>query len=332
MKHLKLFRNIDFNSKENLSKEEEKEKDKSTEKEIEFDFEKLEENISKLEYWIFDYSKDNSKLGMKKMIIEIFKKYNYYNNIDIEIEKLKNDIEILKKTDYSKIKINEIERNLEKYLEKTYLVKTMQDGKMKWDPVNKLNTNYVELSRLIVYLIKCTINDDNERIRKKGIDFYVKLSSAKSPYELKKELLLMRDTIEKMIIHYMINNSKTKPIDGRVGLGDFKKFTSYSEYVSKIGEKTEKDVINYLKLNGFEILYEGGNGDLIDMLFWVDIIVKHDNFGYKTIQVKTKSDKKVENRYRNVVNWLIRPRKNYEFNKPEFIILDLKTNEEIQIN
>lgn len=330
MKHLKLFRNIDFNSKENLSKEEKEEKDKKSE-EIIYDFYKLENDISKLKHWIHDSCKYGTKLGMKKMIIKIFKENNYYNNIDEEIKKLKNDIEILKKTDYPKIILNEKLEKLEEILEETYLVKTMQDGEMKWDPVNKLNTNYVELSRLIVYLIKCAINDDNEKLREKGKNLYIRLSSvSNNSYKLKKELLSMKEIIENMINYYMIVKSKTQPIDRRVGLGDFKKFTSYIKVASRKGERTEKEAINYLKSNGFEILYEGGNGDLMDMLFWVDIIVKHDVFGYKTIQVKSESSKYIENRYRNIVDWLMHPK--YEFDKSKFIILDLKTNEKIQIN
>jgi hypothetical protein len=52
------------------------------------------------------------------------------------------------------------------------------------------------------------------------------------------------------------------------------------------GEEAEDVIEGFLSENGFEILYRGGNGDFLDMIYGTDIIVKHPKHGIKTIQVK----------------------------------------------
>ena len=111
---------------------------------------------------------------------------------------------------------------------------------------------------------------------------------------------------------------------------DFKEFCAflYYDYVkninyrSKIGEDAENNVKNKLEEKGFELLYQGGEGDLIDMTFGVDLIMSHPEIGPKTIQVKSNEswDKSLDYKY---CDWII-------VSEP-FTIYDNKTKDKVQL-
>jgi len=63
-------------------------------------------------------------------------------------------------------------------------------------------------------------------------------------------------------------------------------FTNNIEVNSSYGEELENNIINKLKTKGAELLYQGGNGDFIDMLLSVDFIIKTKK-GISTIQSKS---------------------------------------------
>ena len=63
-------------------------------------------------------------------------------------------------------------------------------------------------------------------------------------------------------------------------------FTNNIKVNSDYGEKLENNIIKKLKSNGAELLYQGGNGDFIDMLLSVDFIIKTKK-GISTIQSKS---------------------------------------------
>ncbi len=56
-----------------------------------------------------------------------------------------------------------------------------------------------------------------------------------------------------------------------------------------MGEKAENDVRNILEEYGMETLYQGGDGDFIDMIFGTDLIMS-DGGKTVTIQVKSKEN------------------------------------------
>jgi hypothetical protein len=56
---------------------------------------------------------------------------------------------------------------------------------------------------------------------------------------------------------------------------------------SKIGEDNENKIKSKLEKNGFEILYQGGDGDFIDMIFGADLIISREDYGILLVQVKT---------------------------------------------
>ena len=86
--------------------------------------------------------------------------------------------------------------------------------------------------------------------------------------------------LKKLLIFYYIENGK--------GLDDFKSFTNIIKKMSDIGELAEEKVVKKLLNSGFELVYQGGNGDFIDMIFGTDIIMYREDLGYKTIQVKNR--------------------------------------------
>jgi hypothetical protein len=220
-----------------------------------------------------------------KIIDEIFTEYKYETPISQDrIDKFYQGLEALKKTSMpiSHIK-SQISFKLKGDIKNAAFV---LDENNNWHPVNKLNTNYSDLSDLLTELIMRGMNRNYE----KGKSIYD--SVLKNPNE---GLLSIKPYLKKLIIFYFIVNGN--------GIEDFKSFTKFSRNNSVIGEQSENKVIDFLKYNEFTIVYSGGNGDYIDMLFGVDLIVFRDDYGYKSVQVKTKiSDLKKYAYYK--VDWI----------------------------
>jgi len=229
------------------------------------DFKSLFKKIESLQSWIF---KSNG-LGMMSIIDDIFKEYNYETPLNQkQIDKFNQGVELLKKTSMPSTYIDsQLSYKIPGGIRSLKLV---LDENGDWDHVNKLNTNYSDLSELLVELIKRGCDNNYER--------------GKVVYDLviddpKKGLLSIKPHLKNLIIHYFIKNGN--------GLDDFKKFTNYSIRMSKIGEEAEDNVIAFLQSKGLSIVYSGGNGDFLDMIFGTDIIVLLNN-EYKTVQVKNR--------------------------------------------
>jgi hypothetical protein len=149
--------------------------------------------------------------------------------------------------------------------------KLVLDNNGNWHHVNKLNTNYLDIADLLAELVMRGIGRNYE----KGKDVYDLI--IKNPTE---GLLSIKSFLKKLIIFYFIDNGK--------GIEDFKSFTKYSTKMSEIGEAAENKVAGFLESKEFMIIYSGGNGDFIDMIFGCDIIVFKDEYGYKSVQVKNR--------------------------------------------
>jgi len=274
----------------------------------------LKFKIENLKNWIYD----NKGLGLINIILDIFNENNYYsdqNDMIKEKDKFFKDLEYLKLTGFPKYIINSKLNRIDNFK----MIKTYQDGEYKWDRVNKLNTNYSDLSDLLVYIIEKMINDTNEKIRNFGINTYNSIIS-----DPKLGLLDIKPRLKNIITHYLIDNSEEPIIDNKKGLNDFRKFTKNIIINSAKGQHAENMVENHLKLNGFDILVKGGDGDLIDMLYGVDMVVYRSDIGYKSIQIKTyKPNEEYLNRYKT--DWLIV----YKNNNPQ--IIDIKTKEIINL-
>jgi len=230
------------------------------------DFKALFRKIEPLQSWIF---KSNG-LGMMAIIDDIFKEYHYETKINQkQIDKFNHGIELLKKTSMPIEYINsQILNKLPNGIKDKKLV---LDENGDWHHVNKLNTNYFDLSELLVELIKRGCDNNYE----KGKAIYDLIMENPT-----KGLLSIKTHLKKLIVHYFIERGK--------GLDDFKKFTNYSIRMSKIGEEAEDRVSAFLQSKGLSIAYSGGNGDFLDMIFGTDIIVCLSTNEYKTVQVKNR--------------------------------------------
>jgi hypothetical protein len=168
----------------------------------------------------------------------------------------------------------------------------------EWQPINKLNTNYSDLSELITDLIYKGGENAKSTIQ----------SIINNPTEGLKKI---KPYIERLVDKYFE--------DPNVLLD----YTKNIQRASAIGESAENKIKETLEDMGFESEYSGGNGDLIDMTFGTDLIMTHPIHGTKTIQVKNSErawDRKDAYPY---VDWVI-------ISNP-FTIYDNKTKEQITL-
>lgn len=189
-------------------------------------------------------------------------------------------------------KITEEEKN-------NFIEKNVKNNKLvylngEWQPVNKLNTNYFDLAELLTELIYKNKNNSTFQ------------AIIKDP---KTALMKMKSELKTMIKDYF-NDPKM--------LFDY---TKNIQRTTQQGESAERRVKEYLQDKGFKVEYEGGNGDLIDMVFGTDLIMSHPEFGVKTIQVKA-NERAYDQDY-EYVDWVIIA--------TPFIIYDNKTKEKVQL-
>ena len=224
----------------------------------------LFDRINTLKDWLYM----SSGLGMMKIIDEIFEEQSYESPLtNEEISKFYSGLEVLRKTSMDN---SYIDSRLSKFggIESKSIVRN-EIG--EWDYVNKLNTNMSDLADLLTELIMRGIQKNFE----KGKSIYD--SVVKDP---KTGLESIKPYLKKLIIFYFVTNGD--------GLEDFRKFTKFSKQFTDIGERAEEEVMKLLVSKDFQIVYSGGNGDFIDMIFGTDMIVFRDDIAYKTVQVKTK--------------------------------------------
>ena len=166
----------------------------------------------------------------------------------------------------------------------------------EWQPINKLNTNYYDLAELLTDLIYKGGNKSKNIIQEIINDPNGALKKIK-PY------------LERLLTKYFED------------VEELLNYTKNTQRTSAIGESAEQRVKEHLQNKGFKVEYEGGNGDLIDMVFGTDLIMSHPDFGTKTIQIKA-SEKAYDQDYK-YVDWIIIA--------TPFTIYDNKTKEKIQL-
>jgi len=131
----------------------------------------------------------------------------------------------------------------------------------KWHPVNKLNTNSFDQAELLYDLfnklgVYIEIPTDNDNMLKSWL---LEFKSKNDLYELIKRNL------------------------------NFKDYTKWNRKFSADGEAAENKVSDLLQSKGCEILYQGGDGDFVDMIYGSDIMVRKNDKIY-TVQVKSKEE------------------------------------------
>jgi hypothetical protein len=225
--------------------------------------EKVYKVLNSLEEWIY-YS---SGLGMEKTIDDI---------LDSKKSKL-SESEIEDNIKGVKILLDNRKISQSSY---DYFVKHISDRKLvydengNWIQVNKLNTNYSDLSQLLT-------------------DFLFD-SASQGGLSSKQILELINDTsnpekIKDILIYHknrLLSKLKEKYSESPEELFDY---VGNSTKNSEDGERLENEVRDrFLSKPYFDqLLYQGGNGNFVDMIFSVDLIVRVKNGSVYTIQVKS---------------------------------------------
>lgn len=182
----------------------------------------------------------------------------------------------------------------------------LEDG--EWSYLNKLNTNIGALTDLIAdffeYLyIKYDPKKENPKGTNPELDpFGEEDWSERSPeyYTLGLlDLLDMDDYEFKTTIRdyiYWDTDDGTNLMDYLnlkfANRYDLHKYTKIIKENSEKGERAENLASDFLTRKGANVLYQGGNGNLIDMVFGSDLIIEKNN-KILTVQVKSYSLEKV---------------------------------------
>lgn len=169
-----------------------------------------------------------------------------------------------------------------------------------WHPVNKLNTNYSDLAKLLSDLLMKSKSNG----RPAATEIIDTISNTNDESQIKEVLSKHKNNLNLLFKTYL--NSPEDLLD----------YTTFVRTKSEQGEEVENNVANTLSNLGYEILYRGGDGDFIDMLYSTDIIVKTPKGEVKTIQVKSSEWQgktfmsEVENGKHKAVDLLIYPQGN----------------------
>jgi hypothetical protein len=262
----------------------------------------LFQRIRSLDSWLYT----TSGLGLMNIIEDIFEEQGWATKISLEeVASFNKCVNLLKKTNIDNNWIESRIRNrVPGGIENKKLVK---DEVGKWHPVNKLNTNHSDLSDMLSEMIIRSIEQNKE----KGMQAYKDIMD-----DPRNTLLRWKPSMKKLLEKYFIKFGD--------GLEDFKKFTKFSKRFSEIGEETENSIISILEDNNFEIHYHGKEGDFVDMIFGVDIIVFRSDFGIKTIQVK--SNIKWDSIQYYKVDWIANSNKIFDKETRKEINLEESTN------
>jgi hypothetical protein len=226
----------------------------------------ISKRLGSFKYWLYE----SKGLGLQQIID--FTLDPLKNNISQEeVDKYTVGANILK----SNGKINESRyQSFLKLLSERKLIYTDDEGKIgpngKWHPVNKLNTNYSDLADLLTELLIRSYNSGN--VVSKNI--LQRVTGNTSDEECKKILLKHKHKLQQLFDSYLVSPN------------ELLKFTKNIKVNSGYGETLENNIINRLKDIGYNLLYQGGDGDFIDMIFSVDFIIER-NGNVSTIQAKT---------------------------------------------
>jgi hypothetical protein len=219
--------------------------------------------LNSLKNWL---SRSNG-LGLQFIIGDILESMKS-NISDEEIQKYTDGANLLKNAG----KINEDKYN--KFLSDLPNKNLVYvDG--KWHPVNKLNTNYSDLSKLLTDLLYKSKNNG----RPAATEIINTIVETNDEDKIKNVLLKYKPNMGALFNQYI--KSPDELLD----------YTDNIRKNSELGEKIENQVANkLLSIPGYKLLYQGGDGDYIDMVFSTDLIFESPRNEVKTIQVKSSEN------------------------------------------
>jgi len=193
----------------------------------------------------------STKKIFRKSIDTMLDRHKKY--LSPESKQYKKDADILKRYfNFSDEKISEIMR-----------IKMVYDKGNNWTPINKLNTNYSDLSVLVTDILVgeeeciCKLVED---LKKGGTSF-------------------LFDLVGK------INNNPEKYYRKYIK-GNFEKYVENNRKNTRLGDESELFAISEMEKLGYRLIYLTSEGSPIDTKIGVDAIMEKDGEIYK-IQVKT---------------------------------------------
>jgi hypothetical protein len=212
------------------------------------------DNIKKLSSWVCDRDGLNMKDVINKILDEIRECEDLnpaYQEPLSYLYRTKKVEDIIKKTDGTYFSDK---------LKNCCLVK---DENGQWDYVNKLNSNYSDVSELLTTLF----------LKGGQIEMLSKLNVT----EIKNYLLSLKkgNTIYKLLTKYFT-------------IDEYKDFTYNTRNNTKVGDFVESLTKDLFIKDGFTIIFEGQNGNFIDMMYGIDFIVEKEGEIF-LVQVKSKS-------------------------------------------
>lgn len=245
---------------------------------IKYNASKLKEKIEKEKEWLYD----DKGLGLMRLFQKIIKEKGS-KLTQKQLDNFNTGIELLRKTDYPDVD-ETIRFFFKKGVENEIFI---LDENGDWSYINKVDTNYTQQTKIIIYLIQRMIDSKNEHYSKLGINIYESIEKyTKGGLQLLKE-----NNLSELLTKINLND-----------------FTDEIKSSSQWGEKAEEKIKEYLISKGFKILYHGGNGDLIDMKFGCDMIIYKEGYGhngYITLQVKySEPNDYQKKKYSGKINWL----------------------------
>ena len=213
---------------------------------------------------------ENDGLGLRQVVNDILEPLRKPISED-EIKKHTVVADLLKSN--GKIGEQEYQSFIDR-VKKEKLIYTNSDGELdyngSWDYVNKLNTNYSDIADILTELLIRSYT--NGSLTSKNI--IDSLLSKDSDEESKNILLKHKHKIPQLFETYL-----KSPIE-------LFTFTENAKISSYYGETLENNIVKKLEELGYELIFQGGNGDFVDMLLSVDFIIKRNDKIY-TAQAKT---------------------------------------------
>jgi predicted AAA+ superfamily ATPase len=135
-----------------------------------------------------------------------------------------------------------------------------------------LNTNYSDLAKLLTDLLYQSKNNG----RPAATEIINTINGTDDENEIKNSLSMYKSVMGGLFNQYIKSPQEL--------LG----YTDNIKKNSEWGERIENEVANkLLSIPGYELLYQGGDGDFVDMVFSTDLIFKSPRNEVKTIQVKS---------------------------------------------
>jgi len=139
------------------------------------------------------------------------------------------------------------------------------DNNGNWTRINKLNTNYSDTSRLVVDILKNEGEDLCE---------IIKMLDNKDKTKLNELALKIQNNPEQYYTEYLETNTE--------------RYTENNTKNSKIGDKSEQSVVDFLVNNHrWTLIYHATEGSPIDTKLGIDLIMETKDGRIAKIQVKT---------------------------------------------